>query len=438
MNNSFAIRLALLSAIGFASSVLLPRVGFAQGALLPGTEVPLPDCAGWMRHAEQAVTLDSNAAYLYVEGLPTHPAGGHFRFRYEFPRARHISWQNYDLAGRWTALLADTEIVPDVGSVNPFRPDVPYASGQVSYTIDVLDVPPAERPLSGSTNILYGGYMPDGTPIDYNSVLYRIYVPDPGTDVLGGVPWPQFFFVVDDPAQTSLETIDNMCNSMKRLQKVESRRAVLLTDRLLKPSAKVAKLRPVNAGDTDAVVYEATSPGQESNAIGREGGSGYYINVQTGYVAMSLTPASGIVIAAKFRSPTVPDTEAGQEISGSEDLRYWSICMQQKSVLLFTTSCLHDTQIKIDDDGYVRMAFSYPEDKPVIGGQPYGNWLALTDIQPIAILRQTQPRSDFSESLFYYTGARDDTSAIAAHMGDYFPVVKSCSKVEFESNRCGL
>jgi hypothetical protein len=438
MNSSFAKRLALLSGVAFALSELLPGTGFAQGELLPGTEVPLTSCAGWMRQGEQAVTLDSYAGYLYIEGLPVKPAGGHFRFRTQFPRARHISWQGYDLAGRWTALLADTDIVPDAGSVNPFQPNVPWAAGQVSYTIDVLDVPPAERPLSEPANILYGGYMPDGTPIDYNSVLYRIYVPDPGTGALGGVPWPQFFFVVDDPTQTSLETINKMCASMAKQQRVQSKRAVILTDRRLKPSAKVAKLRPVNPGDTDAVTYQATSPDQESNAIGREEGSGYYVNAQTGYVAMSLTPASGIVIAAKFRAPTVPDTEAGQEISGNEDLRYWSICMQQKSNLLFTTGCLHDTQMTIDNDGYIRVAFSYPEDRPIINAQPYGNWLALTDILPVVILRQTQPHADFSESLFYYTGAREDASAIAAHMGDYFPVVKSCSKADFESNRCGL
>lgn len=273
MNHSFAKRLALLSGVAFALSELLPGTSFAQGELLPGTEVELKNCAGWLRNGEQAVTLDWYAAYLYIEGLPVNPAGGHFRFRTEFPRARHISWQGYDLAGRWTALLADTDIVPDAGSVNPFQPNIPYAPGQVSYTIDVLDVPPAERPLSPPANILYGGYMPDGTPIDYNSVLYRVYVPDPGTGALGGVPWPRFFFVVDDPSETSLETINKMCASMAKQQKVQSKRAVILTDRRLKPSAKVAKLRPVNPGDTNAVAYEATSPGQESNAIGRDEGT---------------------------------------------------------------------------------------------------------------------------------------------------------------------
>ncbi len=65
------------------------------------------------------------------------------------------------------------------------------------------------------------------------------------------------------------------------------------------------------------------------------------------------------------------------------------------------------------------------------------NWLPTTDIAPDLILRHMQPSPAFTEALLYYTGAKSDPAAIAAHMGEYFPSVTSCTKAEFERDRCG-
>jgi hypothetical protein len=153
---------------------------------------------------------------------------------------------------------------------------------------------------------------------------------------------------------------------------------------------------------------------------------------------MQFHPLRGPVMAVRFKAPTFPDTEKGEEITGAEQVRYWSVCMQQTSVFLTTTGCLHDALIAIDDDGYVRLAFSYPEDRPVVGGEPYGNWLAMTDIFAAVLLRHMQPDPGFSEALLFYAGEPAAQSAIATHMGEYFPVAVSCTKAEFETDRCGL
>lgn len=409
--------------------------GAAQEPLRPGTEIELTQCAGFLLEGSGGNAAEVNTIYLWVSGLPTYPAGGHFRFHAQFPRSRYISYQNYSdfntYGGANVDVLADTEIVPDAGSVNPFQAYVPYLDGKVSYTVDLLDIRLEDRPLPEPANILYGGYLRDGTPIDTNNVRYRVYVPDPGTNELGGVPLPKLFFVVDNPTQTSLEAIRKMCKKIHRAQRSLQATYSKTANVIGALSDKVAALRPPLSLDVGTVNYLA-------NAVDPSDSGGHYMNAQSGYLYMQFDPLRGPVMAVRFKAPTFPDTERGEEITEAEQVRYWSVCMQQTSVFLNTTGCLRDAQIEIDDDGYVRLAFSYPEDRPVVDGEPYGNWLAMTDIFAAVLLRHMQPNPEFSEALLFYTGDPAARSAIAAHMGEYFPVAVSCTKAEFEINRCGL
>lgn len=406
--------------------------GAEQQALVPGSEVELTACAGRLVDGGEYrwPALEVNAAYLWIEGLPARVPGGHFRIRAEFPKARYISWQNHDFAGNSTALLADGDIVPDPGSVNPFQDGLGYLPQEVSYTLDILDIPPGQRPAPDSSNILYGGYRIDGTPVRFNNVLYRVYVPDPGTGLLGGAPKPRLYFVVDDPKKTSLEAIDSLCARIGAVQRAYAMGHGGLAQLLKGSSEFQSSLRPPVQLDREAIGYRVVRPNPN--------GEGWYFNSQSGYLMLFLNAFRDPVTVIRFRPPTFPDTEAGEEITGNEDLRYWSVCMHQSAVTVYETGCLHDALISVDEDGYVRFAFSYPEDRPAIDGKPYGNWLATTDIVPIVILRQIQPNPAFSQALLFYAGDNEDPDEIAAHMQEYFPIVTSCAKEEFEADRCGL
>ena len=218
MEKSLCRLMMISGAMGCGLLGLVPETGLARGVLVQGQEIALTECSGWLFESSTAPAIESNALYWFIQGIPVYPPGGHFRFRGEFPAARYMSWQNHDLLGNSTALLADTDIVPDRGQ-NPFQPDTPYSPGS-AYTVDLLDIPPEVRP-SRPANILYGGYRYDGRETEYNAVAYRVYLPDPGTDALGGVPRPDFYFVVDDPEKTSEEDIRTMCEELRKIQEAE-------------------------------------------------------------------------------------------------------------------------------------------------------------------------------------------------------------------------
>jgi hypothetical protein len=424
----------------------------AQEDLVQGQEVALTECSGWLMESSSAPATENNAVYWFVQGIPVYPPGGHIRFRAEFPRARYMSWQNHDLLGFSTALLADTDIVPDRGD-NPFQPNTPYSPGS-SYTVDLLDVPPEARPLQPPrpANVLYGGYHYDGSATEYNSVAYRVYLPDPGTDKFGGVPRPDFYFVVDDPTKTSLADIRTMCQKMREIQDTEKRmlNAVVRTTESLETrqnmSLSDSEKEDLGQHVIDGSSAEGAFPSSSASdlealaryraVVPNPNGEGVYYNAQTGYLEVFLSSSHNEVTVMRFKAPTFPDTQGLQgspeEISGKEQLRYWSLCMQDLTSLLATAGCLYDAQVAQDGDGYVTFAFSNPESRPANAI----NWLATSGDKPALILRHMQPNPVFAEALLHYTGTRDDLAAIIAHMGEYFPLVTTCTKAEFEHDRC--
>ncbi|BBA36093.1 hypothetical protein sS8_4163 [Methylocaldum marinum] len=455
MRNLLRGLMMLSAAMGCGLIGLVPEAGLARGVLVQGQEIALTECTGWLIQSSTAPAIESNAVYWFIQGIPVHPPGGHFRFRGEFPAARYMSWQNHDFVGNSMALLADTDIVPDRGQ-NPFQPDTPYSPGS-AYTVDLLDIPPEVRP-SRPANILYGGYRYDGRETEYNAVAYRVYLPDPGTDALGGVPRPDFYFVVDDPEKTSEEDIRKMCEEMRGIQETVKEAVIalvegtessddgqnpLLSDGMQEnprrhvidgPSATGAFPQPsTSLFDSDWALYWAVTP----NPNGR----GTFFNAQTGYLLVLLNPSRDEVTVMRFRAPTFPDTQGVQtgdgtpdEISGNEQLRYWSLCMHDTASLWSTAGCLYDAQVIRDDDGYVTFAVSAPESRPANAA----NWLPAAGSLPALILRHMQPNPAFTEAVLYYSGAKADPAAIAAHMGEYFPLVGTCARTEFERDRCGL
>jgi hypothetical protein len=283
-----------------------------------------------------------------------------------------------------------------------------------------------------------------------------VYLPDPGTDSLGGIPQPDFYFVVDDPAKTSLEGIHGMCEKMRKIQDAEKQALIAvaqttesLATRQDRPLSNIAKEEigqrvidgPSAAGgipspsasdfNSDLARYRVVTP--------RPNGQGVYYNAQTGYLQVFLSASRGEVTVMRFRAPSFPDTQGLQgiadDISGNEQLRYWSLCMHDATAGLPTTGCLYDAQTAQDGDGYVTVAFSNPESRPANAT----NWLPVASGPiPALILRHMQPNPAFTEALLYYAGTNNDPAAITAHMGEYFPLVTTCTKAEFERDRCGL
>jgi ATP-dependent protease HslVU peptidase subunit len=125
----------------------------------------------------------------------TLPVGATLRIHGEYPHARFASVQAYDLLGVGVDALGDTMIEPDPGSANPFRPGVRRDVTRRSFTVTLADVPPDaaldpdQRAGQPPRNVL--ATKPAGDTTGLHAVLWRVYVPDRGRGLRGGVPLPE-------------------------------------------------------------------------------------------------------------------------------------------------------------------------------------------------------------------------------------------------------
>src|SRR4051812_20156251 len=76
---------------------------------------------------------DESATYWLgrYEGVP----GTRIRLTGSFPHARYMSFNVYDPAGRPLDSIADHQIDPARGSVNPFRPNASRTASKRDYTV---------------------------------------------------------------------------------------------------------------------------------------------------------------------------------------------------------------------------------------------------------------------------------------------------------------
>ena len=390
-------------------------------------EIDVTDCA-WRSDAQYDgatdgfAGIDRNAFYALV--FPqAHLVGAHFRFRGQFPRARYFGFQTYDQATLPIDVLPDATMVPDRGSVNPFR-GARWRAGHVFYTLDLLDVAPNRRPTPRPPNVLYGGYDKGGRSIANDDLEYRIYVPDrsitgPGI-VPGDVPLPRVRYVIDDPQTAQYHSHDEVC----RFRDAGVFRGVAAGDNLFRGLSPV--LRQTGAGPSPA----ANPPGW----IQAPAGTTYpYLNQETGYLLAFIDDVYGEVLALRFKAPSFPRTEAGEPLTNVRQVRYWSVCTIQTIDFTNTDACLRDAQLRPDGAGFVTVAVSTrrPNDDKA---RPFG-WLPYPGGAPFLFIRQivASPRT-FPQSAAFPSGS----GGVRAHLGPYYPGGTYCSMARFEADRCGL
>ena len=126
---------------------------------------------------------DSSAQYWSTRYLAV--PGTRIRIDGTFPYSRYTSWNVYDPILRPFAKKSDFELAPDAGSANPFLPgaDRTTPTSQRHYTL-FITFDPNDNP---GPNTIYV----DPTKNPRGVITLRVYVPDQGRDVTGGVGLPQ-------------------------------------------------------------------------------------------------------------------------------------------------------------------------------------------------------------------------------------------------------
>src|SRR4051794_18759097 len=127
---------------------------------------------------------DSSAQYwtAHYTAVP----GTHIRVDGIYPYARYTSWNFYDPVLRPFTHAADIDLLPDAGSANPFLPGADRTTpvAQRHYTMYITFDPAEQHP--GHTTVYLD---PSKNPSGFFTL--RVYVPDKGLDVSGGVGAPQ-------------------------------------------------------------------------------------------------------------------------------------------------------------------------------------------------------------------------------------------------------
>jgi hypothetical protein len=368
---------------------------------------------------------DQSATYWGTRfvGVP----GARIVVRGRYPDARYFSLHAYDDLQRPVGSLADRDIIPDAGSLNPFVTPGAVAGG--TYTAYVAFT---GRPATPASNTLYAGAMTDGTPNPSGFMLYRVYVPDDPADQAGGVGVPDL----------SLELPGGVEIPFGRCTPLPPSTGGAITDAIAQASFPDAVPRSIPfPPDTttpqfrrfyglDRNVWDRVPPNQVTDPLPRFQG-GFLSNQHIAYLYKILSRQHGDVFAFRAKAPTFPDTRAGVDPTTPSQVRYWSICENELATQRFV-GCLADYQSVIGDDGFFTFVISDPADRPANATVANKiNWIPWGGVfyDGLVIYRHMLPAADFAQAVQNVPEGAD----AATIMGDYFPRGGYCTKARFEA-----
>jgi hypothetical protein len=262
-------------------------------------------------------------------------------------------------------------------------------------------------------------YRPDAS----SQLILRIYVPDGGRDISGGVGLP----------------------------------SVTLYDLTTGASIPCTRDLTLGIGDllpwwelTKFTIQAPSRPSNPPHSVhfwAEHGGSfALYQNPHNDYLAsFPANPRLGRdVVVMRFKSPVFPQSRDGRTaFTGTEQVRYWSMCMA--GVSSRTSSCVADFQAMLDPDGYVTLVISdAPDVKRHAKGFNILSW-GKHEI-PVLIYRNLVTERTGAE---HFPGdlkrvlppqAEKDAMGFVAErfIGSYAPVGVQCTSAEFIENYCGM
>ena len=362
----------------------------------------------------------------YYSGLFTAVPGTEILLTGRFPHTRYMSFNVYDQALRPVDALADVQLAPDPGSINPFVQGASRTATNRSYTAVISF---AQPPATRARNTMYAeAGQPGGLAANpVGDFVYRIYVPDNGQDEYGGVGLPTAEVVqagstqsvtpsvcaqVHKPETTEINTILNSSDSMPAAETTQTAGSVRNPPHWRK-FVNVAS--SVGMAFTDNPSFN--NAGQSD--LDTLGGSGGFLsNRDNAYVSALTNRGYGQVLVTQLRAPTFPNTRPGTPVMPGGQLRYWSVC-QNDPVTERVTACLNDDRSVVAPDGIATFVVSTPNERPTNATAACGvNWLPWgPDERGALIYRNMLPAASFAQAIQKATPDHE-----SATMGDYFPV----------------
>lgn len=338
---------------------------------------------------------EGGASYWQAWNIPI-PRGGYLEFHGWFPHARYTSYTTYGDGLKSIDGLADSSIVPDRGSSNPFTPGADRTVAQREYTVKLVAGGP---PASGrEPNTLYND-SPDGTKSGGSNarVSLRIYAPDIGTGRQGGVPLPEITSVGADGTRSKMgECTDPGIPDPGAYETISN-------------SGSGEPLPATGIGAQDPPVWHRFT-NVESSLVESVGGDptltderfpegGWGDTPDNRYVSTRYSSKYGQVLAFRAKAPTFPRTRNGEPVMGSGQVRFWSMCTYGHSTSWY--GCRQDDEFPVDAAGFYTVVISTAAARPRNATHACGYlWLpAGPEPQAIVILRNTLADPSFAEAI---------------------------------------
>jgi len=275
------------------------------------------------------------------------PAGSTLRLKGRFPHARYSSLNSYKARGASQSSLPDKDIRPDKGSTNPTLPGANRATRNRSYTVTVRGEGPPRTP---ERNTLYAEPVAN----EYQTIVYRVYIPDRGRNPAGGTGLPQPTLILPNGTEV---TGDELCNQMNSINYLEAQKLPpAIYESLVKWPGRNPLFNPaVNPLQFSRYFnldnsYARFKPVAEQRTIWRsnkryEGTQ--YDNVDARYMTGAFSFRYGPVLVLKGKLPTTPRTLNGQKRMTSGQLVAWDMCVIQSLVTTRTWDCVFDEQLPL-------------------------------------------------------------------------------------------
>ncbi|MFL5896387.1 MAG: hypothetical protein ACJ76Z_14900 [Thermoleophilaceae bacterium] len=363
---------------------------------------------------------DSSAQYwsAHYTAVP----GTHIRIDGVYPYARYTSWNVYDPILRPFTHKADVDIQPDPGSANPFLPGAARNTPieQRHYTLFIT----FDAGYSPGPNTIY--VDPSKNPAGVFTL--RVYVPDAGKDVTGGVGLPQVTW--EPNSATGPPPVASPCSGIE------------------KPTASTITSAYANQDGPDGgPTYPGSNPprwhkfvnlcyaGQDlffDNPYGgqvpstggpspcdRFGSGGFLSNMDNAYVYTGISRGYAPIVVFRGKAPTFANTyPSASTMPAGVQLRYWSFCQNDPFTQRYV-ACKRDDQVRVGADGNYTIVVSTPSKwpKPARKQCSTTSWIAWGP-QPdgTMILRHMLPDPSFTQAI--QNVQRDQE---AAGMGAYYP-----------------
>lgn len=431
-----------LAAFAMAMSLVHPAGGHAA-SVDKTCELAL----GYNDPSIRNVGYPDQAAGYWVATYTSVP-GARLRLRGDYPHARYISFNVYDPGGRPIDSLSDVELAPDAGSSNPFmagadRTAMPRDySGTVEFT---------GRPAERERNTLYAGEGQTGAPNPGGTLLYRIYLPDAGTDDLGGVGVPELTLETADGGSQRIELVDcreltfpraGLTDEVAAVDGAPLRTGVTwpghsppLWRRFVNLPTAYADLARDNPYADQTPLRELMAPLPLATA---GGDGGFFSNRDNDYIYAPVSRNWGDILVLEGRAPTYPDTRAGATTAPLEsELRYFSLCHNEIAAQRWI-SCLSDDEIVLDDQGNYRIAISVSGQRPDNARAECGvTWLPWGPSEEgVLILRHMLPAADF-DSAIQRIPRETTAEEIESVLGPYYPAGRYVpDRSAFEAEGC--